>query len=162
MKARITHASYVIDFLNEGFNTQEISSHLETVVDDYLKRCQIGKEFENWEIRFRATYNNARQLLISRNKFGTFKSDKVKEITVVIPVPSKAEGTMGRFKRTVHYGIGHYDNLIRNFILIDVDCKMFSNRTEFIDHCLTRSIDYSFNIGIIIIGNKIFVQKDPA
>ena len=159
MNARITHTSYVIDFLGEGFDTQEVSSHLKRVADDYLKRCLIGKELENWEIQFRATYNNARQLLISRNKFGTYKSDKVKEITVVIPVPLKAEVPWGVSKEQFIYGIGHYDNLIKNFIPIDVDCKMFSNRAEFIDHCLTRAIDYSFNNGIIMIGSKIIVQK---
>jgi len=126
MQARVNHTCYVLDFLDEGFNSDEISSELKQVADSYLNACS-AEGIDDWEIEFRAVYNNARQLLISKNGLGTYPSDKYKSITVVVPIPKKEDVSWGVDARQYVFGIDHYDDLMKNFNLLDPHFENLDN-----------------------------------
>jgi len=158
MQTRVNHTCLILDFWDETFDAEEASSVLKAKGDNLLRQCRF-ENLEDWEIEFRATYNNARQLLISKNKLGTYSSDKYKQITIVIPIPNKESVAWGVASSQFIYDIDHYDGLMKNFNALEVDFINFTNRSDYIKDCIERAIDYCFINGIVIKGTKIQLPK---
>ena len=154
MESIITHTSLIIDFMDVEFDTDNISSTIKKEADGYLKKCTYNN-IDDWKIQFIAVYNNGRKLLISKNKFGTLSSEKRKEITIVIPIPSVDISSWGIEKEKYIYNIDHYDKIITNFTSLEVFYHDFDNRADFIEDCLRRAVEYCFNAGITIKGNNV-------
>lgn len=151
MNTRITFASLVIDF---EFDYNKIGSILKRELERQLESNGLRHKSE-WELQFRATYSNARQLLVSKNKLGTFTSDKIKEITVVIPIPLKSTVGWGVNKEQHVYDESHYDKVINNFWALEVCSTSFENRSEYIIDCMIKAIQLAFEKGFTINGLKI-------
>lgn len=156
MQIRVNHTCLILEFWDDNFNASEITAELKIKTDNLLKQCSIDG-IEDWQIEFRAVYNNAKQLLVSKNRLGTYPSNKYKEITIVVPIPEKKNMPWGVESNQFIYGIDHYDGLIRNFNALEVDFRKFDNRSDYIKDCLSRAIDFSFTNGIVIKGIKIQV-----
>jgi hypothetical protein len=139
MNTRITHFSLVIDFLDIAFDSDSISDILKKEVDDVLRLNSIELP-SKWCLVFRATYSNAKGILISKNKLGTYPSDKMKEVKIVIPVPLKEIVEWGVEEHQHVYGIDHYDKLMNNFCELEVDYSQYSNRQDYIIACLRSGI----------------------
>jgi hypothetical protein len=158
MEARVNHSCYILDFIDEGFDCSKISAELKPKADSYLKVCP-APGIEEWEIEFRAIYNNGRQLLVSKNKLGTYPSDKYKQITIAIPIPGIEDVFWGVKSEQYVFGVDHYDKLMKNFNALDVDYEKFDNRSDYIKNCLARAIEFSFTNGIVIKGVKLQIPK---
>ncbi len=87
MESRITHFCLINDFFDIDFKSDYISKLLKIDVDAILVLNSFIDPHD-WILTFNANYNNGRTLLVSKNKLGSYKADKVKEITIVIPIPS--------------------------------------------------------------------------
>jgi hypothetical protein len=154
MILRIGHTSYVIDFLGVDFRTDEVSNTLHDEFTGFLSTFDNDKNI-NWEVMFRATYTNSRKLLVSKNKLGTYPSDKTKEIIIAIPIPLLDDVTWGVSPEQHAFKIDHYDKLINNFWELDVDFKVYNNRTDYILECMRRGIIETFERGFTVGGIKI-------
>jgi hypothetical protein len=154
METQITHFCLIIDFLDVGFDTNEISQTLKIYLDNLL-RNNSEKLANDWKLIFQANYNNGTKILISKNKFGTRKSEKIKEVVIVIPVPSKDIIEWGVENNQYVYGTNHYDNIIGNFWGLEIDFYKFSNRHDYIVDSLKRGILKSLKEGISVNGIKI-------
>jgi len=108
-----------------------------------------------WVLTFNATYNNGKHLLVSKNKFGSYLSDKVKEIKIVIPIPSNSIVEWGVSNESYIYDENHYDKIINNFFSLDIDYKKFNNRIDYIVDCLQRGICKAFQEGFTVGGIKL-------
>lgn len=154
MQSRVRHVSYVLDFLDNGFDSNEISKVLKSETDAIIDSIDFNN-LEGWEIQFRAIYTNGKQLLISKNKIGTYTSDKYKEITIPIPIPAIDVVPWGVREDQHIYDENHYDKIMKNFNSLDVDFYSFKNRADYILDCLRRAIRFSFESGITIAGIKL-------
>lgn len=154
MKSIVTHTSYIIDFMDIEFDTNKISLTIENEANEYLKSYKINN-LDDWKLRFRTVYNNGKQLLISKNKFGTLITEKCKEITIVIPIPPTETVPWGVKQEQYVYKKDHYDEIKMNFNVLEICYADFNNRTDFIEYCLRKSIEYCFFNGITIKGTKI-------
>lgn len=154
MRARILHTSYVLNFLDVGFDSSRISQILESEVNTILKENSFA-ELNDWEIKFRAIYTNSRQLLISKNRFGTYPKEKIKEISIPIPIPTIDIISWGITKDQHIYEDTHYDKLLKNFWNLDVNYSDFSSRTNYILDCLRKAIKFCFEEGFTVNGIKV-------
>lgn len=154
MNIRFTHTSLVFEFVDCGFHAQQIYNSLLPIVIDINEsnRLQLPKD---WILIFKAVYTNGRCPLVSRNKLGGFPSDKMKYITIIIPIPLKSEIEWG-VKPSQHlYCKEHYDKLLKNFWVLNVDFLYYKNRSDYITACLKAGIKKAFEEGFTIGGVKI-------
>ncbi len=112
----------------------------------------------DWTINFIARYNNGRHLLITKNKVGTYPKDKIKAITLAIPIPSIRIVDWGVEDDQYIFGSDHYDQLSKNFWVEEVSFHQFSNRSDYIYDCLKRGIEKSFFEGFTVGGTKVVVK----
>ena len=158
MESIITHTSLIIDFLDVDFNANKLSDQYKPIVDALLSSKGFSTK-NDWLIQFRACYNNGRQLLITRNKFGTYPKDKIKEITLAIPIPSIRTVTWGVEDNQYINGPDHYDPIIKNFWAEEVNFYQFSNRSDYIYSCLRKGIKRAFFEGFTVGGIKVVVRE---
>jgi len=158
MQTRIGHFCLIVDFLDVDFSSNQISDILKIEVDDILANLTL-KNLDDWTLRFRATYTNARQPLVSKNRFGSYRSDKIKEITIIIPIPIVESVSWGVNVNQHIYDTSHYDRLINNFHSFEIDFKNLSNRTDYILNCMRMGIKLSFTHGLTVNKEKIRVNK---
>lgn len=94
MDIRFTHTNLVFGFEDEGFDSNNIYSNQLSIVNSImlLNKLQIP---DDWVLMFDIGYNNGRIPLLSKNKFGTYPSDKMKYIKIVIPIPLESEVSWG-------------------------------------------------------------------
>jgi len=74
MSTIITHASSVIDFVDIEFDSKSISNTLTKEVDNALRQNSIELH-SGWWLIFQANYNNARGILVSKNRHGSYPSE---------------------------------------------------------------------------------------
>lgn len=160
MESRITHFCLIYDFLDLDFDSNYISRVLKLEVDHILDFNSFHTPL-NWTLTYNANYNNGKKLLISKNKLGSYKNDKIKEITIVIPIPLIDSVNWGIKEESFIYDINHYDNILHNFWVMEVDCRSFTNRSEYILDCMRRGIKKSFQEGFTVGGIKIKTNKFP-
>lgn len=158
MKSRILHTSLVLNFLDVEFDTNVISEILKTEVDNILDSNNLGN-LSDWEIQFKATYNNGRKLLISKNRLGSRPSDKIKEIVIIIPIPKLENASWGVSKYQYIYEESHYDKLLKNFWELNVNYSDFPNRTDYILDCMRRAIKFCFDEGFTVDGVKVNIKQ---
>jgi hypothetical protein len=158
MESRITHFCLISDFLNNGFDANKISDILKVETDHILKVNSLINQTD-WVIQFRATYNNGNNLLISKNKFGSYSSDKIKEITIPIPIPLIDIVPWGVSVQQHTYKETHYDKILNNFWALDVYFSDFSNREDYILDCMRRAINLCFEKGYTVNGIKLKMKS---
>ena len=120
MDVSIGHFCMVFDFLNVGFNSNEINSSLLPSIYKEMQDNHLTIP-EDWRLIFHANYNNGKTPLVSKNKLGGYFSDKMKYITIVIPIPLTSEVEWGVNPEQHLYKKDHYDKLMRNFLELNVD-----------------------------------------
>lgn len=152
LQSEINHTSYVLDFLDEGFDSDELSRVLKLEVDFIIEGLRVGA-LSDWSLVFRANYTNGRQLLISKNRFGTYAKEKYKEIVIPIPIPTLDVATWGVKRKQHVFKEDHYDKIIQNFNVLEIDFSDFDSRETYILDCMRRAIKFSFENGITI--NKV-------
>ena len=152
MKSRITHTSHVIDFLNHDFDSKEIGNILKSEIDEILSTIEIS-ELERWEIVFKAIYTKSDSILVFK-KTKSYIDDKYKEIAIHVPVPNKSEVTWG-VDDTQFVKLGSPPNLEKNATKLEIDCKTYSNRAEYIMEAIRKAIYLCFETGFTINGVKV-------
>ncbi|QEL00419.1 hypothetical protein FKG96_06210 [Olivibacter sp. LS-1] len=154
MQMKVRHVSYVLDFMDKDFDTDSISDALTKEFSGVFESIKNSKS-QMWEIQFRATYTNGKMLLISKNKFGNYTSDKIKEITIPIPIPVDETVSWGVKPQQHTLKVDHYDKLLNNFWELDVDYTKFFNRTDYIMDCMRRAINLCFEKSYTVNGVKL-------
>ena len=157
MQTRIGHTCMILDFLDVDFSSNMISDILKKEVDNILANYTF-ENTDDWTLIFRASYTNARQPLVSKNKLGSFTSDKIKEITIIIPIPTLNLVSWGVNGEQHIYGVDHFDSLIKNFLPLDTDYLNFNNRNDYILNCMRTGIRLSFTNGFTVNKEKIKVN----
>jgi hypothetical protein len=152
MQVRIGHSGMVIDFVDVNFNSNQIGSILEEKVRSILENFSL-EGLDDWALEFMASYTNRRQPLVSKNKLVSFTSDKIKQITIAIPIPTVDIVPWGVEISQHIFQVNHFDNLIQNFYPLDVICTDYSNRTDYILACMREGIKKSFTEGFTV--NKV-------
>jgi hypothetical protein len=153
MMSRILHSSYVIDFLDADFDSNEISNTLKFETDQILKHIK-NEELKDWEIQFRAIYGHGSVIRIYRRMPSSSK-EKDKQITIHVPIPPKNEVSWGAFPNQFIEPGGN-PKQGKNFEILSVNFPIFSTRTDYILNCLRRAIHFCFEDGFTI--NKIHVK----
>ena len=156
MKSRILHSSYVINFLDEGFNSDGISSILKSETDKILKSVD-EVILKDWEIQFRGIYGKGSVLKVYK-KMPSNLNDKLKLITVHIPIPKTYIVKWG-VDDTHFISVGKPPNEDKNMYLLDVNFQQFTNRTDYILDCMRRAIKFCFQDGITVKSVKIKISK---
>ena len=154
METFITHSSLIIDFLDIGFDSKAMSDILKKEVDDVLSLISIEMP-SGWSLIFQANYSNAREVLISKNRHGSYPSDKLKYVTIVIPIPLKENIEWGVEEKQYTYGKDHYDKFKKNFWALEVDYAQYTNRQDYIIACLRGGIKKAFEEGFTVGGVKV-------
>ena len=158
MKINVGHFCMLSDFLNVGFNANEISDVLTPRIHEIMQENSMSIP-EDWLLIFHANYNNGKIPLVTKNKLGSYTSDKMKYITIVIPIPLKSEIEWGVNPEQHLYKKDHYDKLMKNFFELVVDYKDYNNRTDYITACLKAGIKKAFDEGFTVGGIKVKVKK---
>lgn len=158
MNIRFTHLNLVFGFEDEGFDSNKIYSNQLSIVNSImlLNKLQIP---DDWVLIFDIGYNNGRIPLLSKNKLGTYPSDKIKYIKIVVPIPLDSEISWGVKPEQHLYDKDHYDNLLKNFWELDVDYRNYDNRTNYITACLKAGIKKAFEEGFTVGGVKLKANK---
>ena len=86
MDVSIGHFCMLSDFLDVEFNANETSKKLTPSIYKAMQDNDLTLP-DDWQLIFHANYNNGKIPLVSRNKLGSYRSDKMKYITIVIPIP---------------------------------------------------------------------------
>jgi hypothetical protein len=159
MDISIGHFCLVGGFLDDGFSANEISDALTPLIYSVMHDNDQTIS-DDWRLIFQANYNNGKSLLVSRNRLGSYISDKMKYITIVIPIPLKTEIEWGVNPEQHLYKKDHYDKLMKNFFELDVDYRSFTNRTDYITTCLKAGIKKSFREGFTVGNTEIRVKKE--
>jgi hypothetical protein len=154
MNINFSHIAVVFDFIDVGFKTQQIYQHLLPSVIEKMKENKLTLPMD-WSLIFQAAYANGKLPLVSKNKLGSYPSDKMKYITIVVPIPLETEISWGVKPEQHLYGKDHYDKLMRNFWKLDIDFKNYSNRTDYITACLKAGVKKSFEEGFTVGGAKV-------
>jgi hypothetical protein len=154
MDIRVTHFCLLTEFLDVDFNAKEISDGLTPRIKAMMHENNLTIP-SDWILIFQASYNNGKQPLVSRNKVGSYTSDRMKYVTIAIPVPLKTEISWGVNPDQHLYKKDHYDKLMKNFYELDVDYKDYTNRTDYIIACLNAGIKRSFEEGFTVGGIKV-------
>jgi len=154
MEIRFSHICLVYDFENVGFSANNIYESLKPFVAKIIMDNKLIVP-DDWCLIFSASYNNGRSPLVSKNKLGSYFSDKMKYITIVIPIPLVSEIDWGVNPEQYLYGKDHYDKLMKNFRELDVNFKIYSNRSDYITACLKAGIKKAFEEGFTVGGIKI-------
>lgn len=158
MDIRFTHTNLVFGFEDERFNSNKIYLEQLSNVNSIIvsNALQIP---DDWALIFDVGYNNGRIPLLSKNRFGTYPSDKMKYIKIVIPIPLESEISWGVKPEQHLYGKDHYDKLMKNFWELAVDYRSYNNRTEYITACLKAGIKKAFEEGFTVGGVKLKAKK---
>jgi Immunity protein 9 len=159
MNTRITHFCLVGDFLGVGFDHNAVSDVLKKEIDHALRLNSIDLP-GGWSLFFQATYNNARGVLVSKNSIGSSRSEKIKEILIVIPIPLKENVEWGVEEKQHTYGKDHYDKLMKNFWALEVDYAQYTNRQDYIIGCLRSGIKKAFEEGFTVGGVKVKIKPN--
>ena len=155
MKSRICHSSYVIDFLDVDFSSDEISNILQPEIDATLEEVAKGV-LPDWELEFLALYNNTENILLYR-KARSYTADKYKEVVIHIPIPTKDVVEWGvKKEQLLKTGVGksiHYADIL------SIDPTKYNDRTSYIIECMRIGINESFRLGITVKGKRIIIRK---
>ena len=156
MKSRICGNSYVMGFLDIGFNSNQIEATIKTETDDILKMIKI-EELEDWEIEFNFIFDSGEEISIYK-KLPSYKKEKQKVIDIHIPIPFKANVDWG-IEENQHVKIGSGEPNVKNVSLLEVSFKDFHNRTDYITDCMRRAIKFCFENGFTVNGVKIKLRE---
>lgn len=158
MDIRFTHTNLVFGFEDEGFNSNQIYDSLISLAIEIMATNNLHIP-DDWVLLFKAGYTNGRIPLVSRNKIGSYPSDKMKYITIIIPIPLESEISWGVKPEQHLYGKDHYDKLMKNFWELAVDYRNYDNRTDYITACLKAGIKKAFEEGFTVGGVKLKAKK---
>ena len=158
MKISIGHFCVLSNFLDVGFISNEISNDLTPKIYEIMHKNSLSLP-EDWMLIFQAGYNNARVPLVAKNKLGSYPSDKMKYIKIVIPVPLLSEIEWGVKPEQHLYPKEHYDKLMKNFWELDINFRNFNNRSDYITACLKKGIKKAFEEGFTVGGMKVKAKK---
>ncbi|AEI52171.1 Imm9 family immunity protein [Runella slithyformis] len=150
----ISHTSMIFEFVDIGFNTLQIYDSLRPSIIELMKKEKLSIPDE-WTLYFNAGYTNSKTPLVSKNKIGSYPSDKMKEITIIIPIPLKSEIDWGVNPEQHLYKKDHYDKLMKNFFELNIDFKNYTNRTDYVTACLKAGIKKAFEQGFTVGGMKV-------
>jgi hypothetical protein len=153
MKSRIAHTSYVIDFLDVDFSSDEISDILKSETDEILKKFDNDRLID-WELLYRGIYGKGTSVCVFTN-VSPYVEDKQKQITVHIPIPTNDVAEWGIDPGKL-ISLGKPPSEFKGAKLLDVEFKDFSNRTDYILDCFRRAIKLSLAEGFTI--NKIKIK----
>ncbi|TAF44773.1 MAG: hypothetical protein EAZ64_06020 [Sphingobacteriales bacterium] len=156
MKSRILSSSYIIDFEDIGFNSDDINKKVKKETDNILKSID-SEMLTGWEVHFIFRFNNVKNILIY-SKGKSYPIERYKEITVHIPIPMIDTVFWGVNKEQQIYQVDHLDNIIKNFDCIEVGFNTFNNRADYILDSMKKAIKFCFNKGFTVNGFKIKVQ----
>jgi Immunity protein 9 len=152
MKSRVLHSSYVIDFLDIDFSSNEISQVLELETDEILKQVK-NDSLKDWKVQFRGIYGKGLSIRIFK-KMPSYPKDRQKEITVHIPIPTSDVVSWG-VNPDQQIEVARHPNEAKNAALLDVNFSDFANRTDYILNCFRRAINFCFEDGFTINGVKV-------
>lgn len=155
MKSRVLISSYVLDFLDVDFNSNQIEEKARFEADKILDNFKKDN-LKDWQVIFLFRLNNTEKILISKNRFGSIPSQKQKEITIHIPIPMKNVVAWGVYnEQHIYKDASHLNHLIQNFNTLEVNFKDFNNRTDYIVDSVRRAIKLCFENGFTVNGVKI-------
>lgn len=152
MISRIRHTSYVINFLDVDFDSNQVSNLLEPETDLLLSRV-IVEGIEDWEIEFKATYGEGSKLRIAKRT----KSDtkyKQKLIVIHIPIPTKDLVSWGVTPEQ-HIGLKEPPDAEKYIVKLDIEPAKFSNRFDYIIAAMRQGILFSLQDGFTVNGKKV-------
>ncbi len=158
MDIRFTHTNLVFGFEDEGFNSKQIYDSLISLAIEIIATNNLNIP-DDWVLLFKGCYTNGRIPLVSRNKIGGYPSDKMKYITIIIPIPLESEISWGVKPEQHLYGKVHYDKLMKNFWELAVDYRIYNNRSEYLTACLKAGIKKAFEEGFTVGGVKLKAKK---
>lgn len=156
MESRITHTSYVINFLDEGFDSDKISAILKTETDLILNSMDLSK-FPDWELVINALYTNTDSILVFKNS-KAYVDEKYKEIVVHIPMPSVSNVSWG-VTSDQRIKVGSVPNISKYADELTINWSQYDNRQDFILDSIRRAINHCFDAGFKINGSEI-IRKD--
>ncbi|PDS21950.1 Imm9 family immunity protein [Flavobacterium branchiophilum] len=153
----ISHSSYVFRFVDEEFITKDLYYEYIDKIKEILETNKIILP-DGWLLIFNLIYTNGRVPLLTKNRSGGFRSDKMKEISIVAPIPLKEEIEWGIDIKDHFFKKEHYDKIINNFWELDIDYKNYNTSKDYITACLKEGIRKAFEIGFTVGGLKINVK----
>ena len=152
MESRICHTSYVIDFLDVDFSSDEISRILKLKTDEVLKSVK-NDSLNDWEVEFRIVYYNGTNIRVVKN-MPSYVNEKYKLINIQIPIPLKSVVKWG-VEPKQHISTGKTPVENKNISVLEVDFTSFTNRPDYIVDSIQRSINLCFEEGFSIKGIKV-------
>ncbi|TGE23526.1 Imm9 family immunity protein [Hymenobacter metallicola] len=152
MICKISHTSYVIDFLDVDFNSSKISNLLELEFDSVLESMNI-RDLSEWTIRFQIIYGRQTPIRVYK-KMPSYKYEKEKLIIIHIPIPTKDIISWG-VDPNQHIVMPENSGDDKSLIPIEIAFKDFGNREDYIISCLRKAIFFCLKGGFTVNGVKI-------
>lgn len=152
----INEISLIIDFLGKNYNFNDIDVELRTLIYKLGYTSKV-EPLSEWNLKLSATYNIGKVPLVTKNKLGNRKSDKIKEISIIIPIPNIKECIWGCKSDQFIYEENHYEKIKNNFFVLNTKAVDFKDRQTYILACMQEGIKRVFNEGFTV--GKIKVKE---
>jgi hypothetical protein len=157
MNTRITHSSYVINFLDVNFDSEELSKTLKLDADKVLRQI-TNENLQDWEIEFRGAYGMGEQIRIYK-KTRSYTADKIKLIVIHIPIPTKDKVSWGVDESQL-VDLTIPKNSEKYFDVLPVNYGLFPNVNEYLLDSIRRGIEHSFKDGFKVNGNLVIYKPN--
>lgn len=149
MQSKIFQTSYVINFLNEMFNSEEIINPINREVNTLLSKANNELVY-NWTIEFNIIYFNGNSIKISKIE-RNYKEDRLKEITIFIPIPTKEKVEWG-VEEAQHIPFNSLSKVEKNLINYDIKFSQFVNLNQYLSFSIKEAIAFILKKGIKVNG----------
>lgn len=156
MNSRILHTSYVIDFLDVDLNSTEISRIIQKETEEMLIKNQFSL-LQDWEVQFKALYTNTKHIYVFK-KTKPYLAEKIKEIVIHIPIPSRDEIICG-VENTQYIQTNYSPAFSKYANELEVNFRDFNNRQDYIIACLRKAIKFCFEDGFTVNGIKVKIKE---
>ncbi|ALI98517.1 Imm9 family immunity protein [Rufibacter tibetensis] len=157
MDTRITHSSYVINFLDVNFDSKKLSKTLKLEADRILRQITF-ENLQDWEIEFRGAYGKGEKIRVYK-KTRSYTTDKIKLIVIHIPIPINTIVPWG-VEESQQVDLTIPKNSERYFDVLPVDYNSFSNINDYLLDSFRRGIEHSFKDGFKVNGNLVIFKPN--
>ena len=157
MEVKISFSSYVSNFLDIDFDSDNIKLNIENEINKYLNKYKIIK-LDDWKVEFRIIFTNTKYIFAyTRNKSDVVS--KTKDLVIHLPIPTKEIILWGvDLSQHTYKNNNHLMDKINNFETFEPLLDGIENRTEYITTNISKTIKLIFEKGFTINKQKLSIS----
>lgn len=152
MKAGISKYVLILNLEENKYLPEDLRSKLLDEIQGYVSRVSID-ELADWQLLFILMFNDVKEILIYRKSKSLVK-DKLKEVTIHIPIPTKDVVAWGVDKnQCLCRPISEKSRKLADILYLDP--KKYSDGVSYTAEVVRMAVREVFRLGITVNGKRI-------